>query len=131
MNRSTPLLSRLVAIIAAIVVCGGQWAALQVVAWSGMAISYSATSGVKAGLQKTFDGEHPCSLCHVVKAGKDEEQRSAPKLSLKSAKFEAPLSSDLNALVPQQLSSKASFPQSNIEVRVRTERPPVPPPRLA
>ncbi len=131
MRRLTPLLARLVAIFAAIVVCGGQWAALQVVAWSGMAITYSATSGLKAGLQKTFDGDHPCPMCLVVKAGQEEEQKSSPKMSTKAAKFEAPLASDLSAPIPQQLSCKASFTQSDIEVSVRTERPPVPPPRLA
>ena len=131
MHRSTPLLSRLVAILAAIVVCGGQWAALQVVAWSGMAITYSATSGVKEGLQKTFDGDHPCPLCHVVKTGKEEEQKSSPKMSTKAAKFESPIGEELTVLFPQQLSSKASFTQLDIEVSARTERPPVPPPRLA
>jgi hypothetical protein len=57
---------------------GAQWALLQGVAWVGMAVTYSVQDGsVSEGLSKTFDGEHPCPLCKVVKKGVEDDQDPA------------------------------------------------------
>jgi len=60
---------------------GAHWAFLQVVAWAGMLISYSQTSGFIAGVSATFDGKHPCPLCLVVQKGRQDEQKSSPQNS--------------------------------------------------
>ena len=39
---------------------------LQTVAWGWMITSYSQESGFGEGLRKTFDGQHPCSLCERI-----------------------------------------------------------------
>lgn len=39
---------------------------LQTVAWGWMLTSYSQESGFGEGLRKTFDGQHPCSLCERI-----------------------------------------------------------------
>ena len=39
---------------------------LQTVAWGWMLTSYSQESGFGEGLKKTFDGQHPCSLCERI-----------------------------------------------------------------
>jgi len=39
---------------------------LQTVAWGLMLTSYSQESGFGEGLKKTFDGQHPCSLCERI-----------------------------------------------------------------
>ena len=39
---------------------------LQTVAWGWMLTSYSQESGFGVGLKKTFDGQHPCSLCERI-----------------------------------------------------------------
>ena len=39
---------------------------LQTVAWGWMITSYSQESGLGEGLRKTFDGQHPCSLCERI-----------------------------------------------------------------
>jgi hypothetical protein len=39
---------------------------LQTVAWGLMLTSYSQESGFGEGLRKTFDGQHPCSLCERI-----------------------------------------------------------------
>lgn len=47
---------------------GLHWGALQVVAWTGMLIDYTATYGLVGGVTKTFDGSAPCHLCTAIQA---------------------------------------------------------------
>ena len=39
---------------------------LQTVAWGWMITTYSQEAGLKEGLRKTFDGNHPCGLCERI-----------------------------------------------------------------
>lgn len=48
---------------------GGHWGMLQVMAWTGMVISYSRDASLAEALSLTFDGEHPCALCCEVRDG--------------------------------------------------------------
>jgi len=41
---------------------------MQVVAWAGMLISYSQGGDLPGAIEMTFDGEHPCAMCKVIKA---------------------------------------------------------------
>ena len=59
---------------------GGHWAILQTAAWVGMIVEYSATDGVRAGLTKTFDGEHPCELCKSIVSHTGTEKKRATQL---------------------------------------------------
>ena len=124
-------ISRLAAIIAVLVLCGGHLATLQVVAWTGMVVSYSARDGFVAGVKNTFDGEHPCSLCKAVKKGQQQEEQKPASVQSRVQKIEA------LALSPRPLplvreASLISFWQGmEISVEARMERPPVPPPRIA
>jgi hypothetical protein len=43
-----------------------------------MAAKYSAASGLKQGLQETFDGEHPCEFCRALQASKQAEDEGPP-----------------------------------------------------
>jgi hypothetical protein len=66
---------------------GLHWVALQSVAWTTMVIEYSKRAPLCQAIEQTFDGAHPCSLCHVVKAGKNSEKKSdlqspAPKIDM-------------------------------------------------
>lgn len=54
---------------------GLHWAFLQTVAWTGMIVTYSRDASFKEAVTKTFDGEHPCPLCKVIKKGRAEEKR--------------------------------------------------------
>ena len=39
--------------------------------------TYTTQDGsVLAGAKKTFDGEHPCSMCHSIKEAKNQEKKS-------------------------------------------------------
>jgi hypothetical protein len=59
---------------------GLHWGLLQSVAWVGMVVSYSHDGGIGMGLEKTFDGKHPCALCKAIAVAKKAEKKpeSAP-----------------------------------------------------
>ena len=54
---------------------GGHWALLQTIAWGHMLVDFSSQSSISEAVGKTFDGEHPCALCKVVKKSKSEEEK--------------------------------------------------------
>jgi hypothetical protein len=62
---------------------GLHWAFLQVVAWTGMVISYSQDGTVTEAVVKTFDGKHPCCLCKQIDAGKKSERKTTVSITLK------------------------------------------------
>jgi len=66
------------ALIACLHLMGGHWFALQTVAWVGMFVENRREAPLTEALEKTFDGEHPCSLCCVVKKGLQEEGEKRP-----------------------------------------------------
>ena len=53
--------------IAALRLAGGDLLMLQVTAWSSMLVTRTAESGITEAVKTTFDGDHPCKMCHVVK----------------------------------------------------------------
>jgi hypothetical protein len=71
-------------VFALVLVTGGHWALLQSIAWVGMTVNYAKCDSFEVALQKTFDGQHPCRLCKLVKQGKASEQkRDLQKLEIK------------------------------------------------
>ena len=82
------LAARLAVAFALITSIGAQWALLQGVAWVGMAVSYTLEEGsVSEGLEKTFDGDHPCSLCKAVQQGAQQENDPTAPLPKGEAKL--------------------------------------------
>jgi hypothetical protein len=77
---------------------GGGLAVLQTFAWGKMLVGYSSTSSLQEAVKKTFDGEHPCSLCKVVKENKKKEEKK-PLLKAESKK-EAPLTAAIRLKNP-------------------------------
>jgi hypothetical protein len=78
---------RIATIIALCCAIGLHWIALQSLAWTTMIIDYSKCAPLRQAIARTFDGAHPCSLCHVVNAGKNSDKKSdlqspAPKLDM-------------------------------------------------
>lgn len=69
------LVCRWLTVLVLVLVTGGHWLALQSVAWAGMLIRYSLEGSVSQAMVRTFDGQHPCRLCKVVRQGRSEEQR--------------------------------------------------------
>jgi hypothetical protein len=58
-----------------VVSLGLHWALLQTVAWTGMLITYAHDAPLHDAVAKTFDGQHPCTLCKVIQKGRAEERK--------------------------------------------------------
>lgn len=54
---------------------GGHLALLQTIAWGNMLVDFSSETSLSEAMEKTFDGEHPCALCKVVKKSKSEDEK--------------------------------------------------------
>jgi hypothetical protein len=67
--------------VALIQLMGGHYAVLQATAWVGMVVNYSKAEGVGAGISKTFDGKHPCSLCISIAKHKQTEKKQSSLLA--------------------------------------------------
>jgi len=57
---------------------GGDFAVVQVVAWTGMIVTRTAEQGVTAAVASTFDGQHPCPLCQALDTARSQEQKDTP-----------------------------------------------------
>jgi hypothetical protein len=117
---------RIVTIFALCCAIGLQWIALQSLAWTTMLIDYSKRAPLCQAITQTFDGAHPCSLCHVVNKGKNSESKSdlqspTPKIDM----ICAPLANRIVRLfIPFEYAAGDSF---SFEFG---HSPPVPPPRF-
>ena len=114
-------------VITLIFVVGVHWIILQSVAWTGMVFVYSRTAPLREALAKTFDGQHPCTLCKAVQEGKKSEQK-LPTNQV-TTKLDFFCNPELLAIeLPPPFSQPDSFSK---HVPTRTEAPPSPPPRLS
>ena len=76
-------------------------------------------------VQRTFDGQHPCALCHQIAKGKQSEKKSEFSFQLKKLEF-------LSATGGFLFSAPASFWLLHIPeeyLRSMSTTPPTPPPR--
>jgi hypothetical protein len=55
---------------------GLHWCALQSIAWTAMLVQYSKDASLTKAFAQTFDGDHPCSLCHALQTGKNSEKKA-------------------------------------------------------
>ena len=105
---------------------GLHWIALQSVAWTTMIIKYSSRTTLTQAVAQTFDGSHPCSLCHAVKAGKASEKKSHDQTTRDRI--------DLiyQGRRPQLIPPVVPFGYAAVAVATIESRasPPVPPPRF-
>ena len=106
--------------------CGGHWLVLQSVAWGSMLVDFSRSGSLAAAVEKTFDGRHPCGLCHEVQKGQSSEQKPdaqvvVSKLTLFHESVPALL---MRVSEPSRDSATDRFAEA------RLAEPPVPPPRF-
>jgi hypothetical protein len=104
---------------------GLHWVALQSLAWTTMLIDYSKRAPLCQAIAQTFDGAHPCSLCHVVNKGKNSEKKSdlqspAPKIDMICA---SRMAASIRPFIGFEYAMR-NFSSSSIR-----RSPPVPPPR--
>jgi hypothetical protein len=118
--------SRIITIIALCSAIGAQWLALQSVAWTVMIVRNAKQVSFCEAVKRTFDGAHPCALCHVVNKGKASEQKREMQTSF--AKIDIVCVSRTLRLLPREIPFE--YVTSNGRLSETDYSPPVPPPRL-
>jgi hypothetical protein len=118
-------IARAVTIFALCSAIGLHWLTLQSIAWTSMIIDYSKRGTLCQAIAQTFDGAHPCPLCHAVNTGKNSEKKSdlqspTPKIDMICVWRTA---SSLRPFIPFEYTVRDSC-SSQIG-----RSPPVPPPR--
>ena len=104
---------------------GLHWTFLQAVAWAGMIVSYSQEAPLGEAVAKTFDGQHPCTLCKQIAKGKQSEKKSDYKFELKKLEFPyTPF-----AFIFRSPSSFREMCAGDDEADLLTHAPAIPPPR--
>ncbi len=86
-----------------------------------------ADGSLLSGVKKTFDGEHPCTMCDSIKTAKEKEQ-SKPVTLVATKKLEA-FPAPLRAMLPPRDCREFVFPAAaDVRPVARAEAPPVPVP---
>jgi hypothetical protein len=120
------LFGRLLLVFALSLAIGFHWVVLQSVAWTAMLVKYGKQQSLRVAVCQTFDGDHPCSLCHMVNKAKNSEKKSdvqspSPKIdmicSARSFRFLAPF-------------RRIDYRTADIFAYQTGESPPNPPPRF-
>jgi hypothetical protein len=126
----SPMKSRFTGLLCAMAlfqIVGGHWAVLQVTAWVGMLVKYSEAEGMEVGIAKTFDGNHPCSLCLSIAKNKQAEKKQSSQLT--AAKIYLVSHRHCCTLQPPHYSWRLG---TKIALLSSCDSsPPVPPPRVA
>jgi len=116
---------RFVTILALCCAIGLHWIALQSLAWTAMIVEYSKHAPLRAAITQTFDGAHPCSLCHAVNTGKNSEKKT--DLQSPTPKIDIICAVSTIRLIPA-FTPFAYVPGTFSSPEI-TSAPPVPPPR--
>jgi hypothetical protein len=105
--------------------CGAHWGALQSVAWTRMLADNLRTVSFAEAVVRTFDGQHPCSICKVIASAKRSEKKAEFPQPL--TKLEFPLTEQsLLLIVPLRFQL---LRMSHELVESLSQQPPTPPPR--
>jgi len=112
-------------IIALCCAIGLHWLGLQSIAWTRMLIQNSKQASLYQAISQTFDGAHPCSLCHLVSKGKNSEKKS----DVQSTTAKVDLACVSGAILQAPPFARFRYPTFDSFSVVRDYSPPVPPPR--
>jgi len=115
----------------------GHAAGIQIIAWVSMFVDRVQTETADQALANTFDGEHPCCLCHIAKALADTDSTAlagkAPSKTpeqIATKKPEMDRVSALLATLDMGPGFRESWPRSpDDSVQHRDPEPLTPPPR--
>ena len=118
-------IGRIVTIFALCCAIGLQWLTLQSIAWTAMIVDYSKRGSLCEAIARTFDGAHPCSLCHIVEKEKTTEKKS--DLQLLTPKIDMICTKRAVTLIPPI--AYVDYAAGNFSLFKIAESPPVPPPR--
>lgn len=114
-------------VLALMVSIATPWTLLQSAAWLGMLVRYSQEVTLSKAVELTFDGKHPCRICHFVREGKSQERHEPKKQTQSEAKLQLSMPPEVAVFFhPPPLESSV---ESERFPGIRPARPPTPPPR--
>jgi len=90
-----------------------------------MIVEYSKHAPLRAAITQTFDGAHPCSLCHAVNTGKNSEKKT--DLQSPTPKIDIICAVSTIRLIPAY--TPFAYVPGTFSSPEITSAPPVPPPR--
>jgi hypothetical protein len=108
--------------------CGGQWYALQCVAWISMLHDYSQMVSFPVAVEMTFSGKYPCPICKEIAEKRQAEKEKALVIATEKQKI---LAEEAEASGPCLTPTPADYPVLRQGLILRSEPPPIPPPRFA
>lgn len=114
---------------------GGPLGMIQCAAWARMLVEYSVEKGVISGIHATFDGAHPCSLCHAIESAKkrathDPSPSPAPTSAGKGGRHELSMIEGVTIpSAPWCDTPRMIFPAPAESAGLWRRAPDVPPPR--
>jgi len=120
-------LTHLIVLAAFVFSCGGQWYALQCVAWVKMLHDYSQMVPFTEAVSMTFSGQYPCAICKAIAEKKQAENDKVFSLEKYDKKFLATAA----VVLPRPDVASFVYPGYLSSLQARSEPPPTPPPRLA
>lgn len=122
------MFARFARVVATLAICysiGGDWIALQSIAWTTMLIDYSHQCSFKQAIVHTFDGAHPCDMCKHISKGKASQKN--PERVVVAPK------ADLICATAKRLSRPSfvllDYPERTISFPTTFHQPAAPPPR--
>jgi hypothetical protein len=119
----------ILAFLAVFQIMGGHWIVLQSYAWAKMAVEYSQTAGFFKGVEKTFDGEHPCDMCDHVQKETQKENSDPVKVDLvKLLKQSEILPGSISMMRFDSISFDSEYTSAVFSFLTRTDAPLTPPP---
>lgn len=102
---------------------------LQTIAWTGMFVRNVQQEDVASALRDTFDGDHPCKLCHAIKVAREtaNESLTAPPV----LRCDATLGPMVAGVLPPAPAFRPLFMIDDSSPLHDGEPPVPPPPNLA
>jgi hypothetical protein len=119
-------IGRTTTIVALCLSLGFHWLALQSIAWTAMLVENARHEPLSEAVVRTFDGSHPCDLCHVVAEGKKSEKKS----DVLPAMAKMDLICTTRALSWLSPWVRYDYAAMRVSIPERSLAPPAPPPRV-
>lgn len=118
-------LTHIMVLAAFVFSCGGQWYALQCLAWVNMIREYSEVVPMTQAISMTFSGQYPCELCKAIAEKKQADTTKALAMEKAEKKFLPPVT----VASVQRKTVTFCYLENTSSLSSRTEAPPTPPPR--
>jgi hypothetical protein len=90
-----------------------------------MLVENAKHAPLSQAVSRTFDGSHPCSLCHLVNRGKNSEQK--PEFQQTVTKID--MICAIRAVLPAPKMLLLDYETTNLSPQLLNHCPPAPPPR--